>query len=180
MIRQIIMALVLGEALAGASTVLAQGNASTDPKAQAEKQTAAPAQPLWLTSCSNRMQPDQLLCEFSQSIMLTKGEQRQRIATASFNRVVGKPQIDAAFTLPYGVSLSHQVKILVNDKDVASLNWQSCDAGGCYAGAPVDKPWLQAMRNGKELSATLRSQDGRDIKFSFKLDGFSKAEAMLP
>ena len=172
----------------GASAAYAQ-NKTSPPKAgqpQQSAQNSAPAAnsalagPLWLASCSNQAQPDQLQCEFSQGLIFTQGNQRQRIATASFNRVAGKPETNAVFVLPHGVSLPNPVKILVDDKEVGTLTWQTCDAIGCYASAPVDKAWLQAMRSGKKLTAALKARDGSDLAFAFELNGFAEAKAMLP
>ena len=174
------MTLALSAALGG-GTALAQENAAPEKSArEAPQKAAAPAAPLWLVSCSNQMQPDQLQCEFSQSIVVVKGNQSQRVATASFSRVAGHPKTTALFTLPHGVSLANPVRILVNDKEVGALAWQTCDNGGCYAGASVDATWLQAMRAGNTLVAALKARDGGDLTFSFQLSGFTKTEALLP
>lgn len=139
-----------------------------------------PANPYELALCFCMMQPEQLQCEFSQSIVVVQGNQRQRVATASFSRVAGQSEVNAVFTLPHGVSLPNPVRVLVNDKEVGTLAWQTCDMGGCYASGQVDKAWLQAMRAGKTLSAALKARDGSDLSFSFQLNGFTKTEGMLP
>ena len=195
MIRTIAITLALLAMLPAGTAALAQSQPPTPatktqpapvaatpaaPPAAQPQPNAAPAAPLWLMTCSNQLQPDHLQCEFSQSIVLTRGNQRERVATASFSRVAGQPQTQAAFTLPYGVSLPDPVKIMVDDKEVGSLAWQSCDAGGCYASGTVDGAWLQAMRNGNKLTTALKARDGRALNFVFQLDGFTKAEAMLP
>ncbi|MBJ6135182.1 invasion associated locus B family protein [Ochrobactrum sp. Q0168] len=164
----------------GSAAALAQVPPAGASDTQQADQNAASAAPLWLMSCSNQLQPEQLLCEVSQSIVMRQGNQSQRVATASFTRVAGKPETAAAFTLPYGVSLTDPVKILIDEKQVGSLTWQSCDAGGCYADAKVDAQWLKALRDGKTMTTALKSRDGRDLAFSFQLNGISKAEAMLP
>jgi len=148
-------------------------------------QEAAPSanaqpRPLWLLSCSNEQKAEELLCEFSQSLVMTQGNQGQRLATASFNRVAGKPETSAAFTLPYGVSLPDTVRVLVDTVEVGTLTWRSCDLGGCYADGPAAGAWLEAMRKGKELVTALKTRDGRDLAFTFNLEGFTKAEQMLP
>lgn len=180
MIRQIAMTLALGVTACGGTSALAQNKAAPAKNAQEGAQSAAPPAPLWLMSCSNQMQPEQLQCEFSQSIVVVQGNQRQRVATASFNRIAGQSETNALFTLPHGVSLPNPVKISVNDKEVGTLTWQTCDSGGCYASAPVDNSWLQAMRAGNTLTAALKARDGSDLSFSFQLNGFTKTEEMLP
>lgn len=174
------MTFALGVTVGGGTTALAQNKPAPAKNAQEGAQAAAPAAPLWVISCSNQMQPEQLQCEFSQSIVVVQGNQRQRVATASFNRIAGQPETNAVFTLPYGVSLPNPVKIFVNDKEMGTLIWQSCDSGGCYASAPVDNSWLQAMRAGNTLTAALKARDGSDLSFSFQLTGFTKTEGMLP
>jgi len=148
-------------------------------KTEAAPETPArPTAPLWLISCSNQQNPDQLVCEFSQSIMLT--ELNQRVATASFTRAVGHDETNAAFMLPAGVSLPAGIAVSVDDAPVGELTYQSCDAQGCYATGSVDHAWLKAMRAGRQLVVGLTSRDGQAIRLVFQLDGFSKAESMLP
>ncbi len=180
MIRKFAMRLALGAVVCGTTVAMAQEKAVPTKNSQEGVQSAAPAAPLWLMSCSNQMQPEQLQCEFSQSIVVVQGNQRQRVATASFSRVAGQSEVNAVFTLPHGVSLPNPVRVLVNDKEVGTLAWQTCDMGGCYASGQVDKAWLQAMRAGKTLSAALKARDGSDLSFSFQLNGFTKTEGMLP
>jgi invasion protein IalB len=180
MIRQITSIITMVASLASGSVAFAQDQAASADGTQQTEQNGAPAAPLWLTTCSNQLQTELLLCEVSQSIVLRQGNQSQRVATASINRVAGKSETTAAFTLPYGVSLPEPVKVLIDDKQVGTLIWQSCDGGGCYADAKVDAAWLKALRGGKVMTAAFKARDGRHLSFAFQLAGISKAEAMLP
>ncbi|WP_116130723.1 invasion associated locus B family protein [Tropicimonas sp. IMCC34043] len=139
---------------------------------------AAPAAPMWLMSCSNRQDPAQLVCELSQSIVLTQGN--QRVATASFARVAGQTRTNANFILPVGVLLPAGVTVAVDGNRVGEAIYQSCDADGCYATADVGDAWLKAMRAGETLTLGLKAQDGQAVDFGFQLDGFTTTEAMLP
>jgi invasion protein IalB len=78
------------------------------------------------------------------------------------------------------VSLQDAVRLSVDETELGTLAWQSCDAGGCYATGPVADAWLQAMRAGEQLAAILTARDGREITFTFALDGFTRAADMLP
>ena len=176
--------LALTLTLLGGTGALAQDDATapeeTAPAAPEATAPAAPEPPLWLMSCSNQAQPDELLCEFSQSIVLTQDNQSQRVATASFTRVAGGDQTNAAFALPFGVSLPDAVSVSVDETEVGTLAWQSCDGGGCYATGAVDQAWLDAMRTGETLTASLKARDGRDLEFAFQLKGLAAADDMLP
>lgn len=149
-------------------------------------QDAAPAAapqdeaPLWLISCSNQMNPDELLCEFSQSIILTQGGQSNRLAAAAFTRVAGQSATNALFSLPFEVSLADPVRVSVDGETAGTLAWQTCDGGGCHASGPVDEGWLQAMRIGRQMEAIVKARDGRDLSFDFQLKDFSRTEKLLP
>lgn len=176
MIWNVTTALAMAAALLTGAEAVAQDEGAAQAAAE-----AAPAEaqgPLWLMSCSNQANPDELPCEFSQSLVVAQGN--QRLATASFSRSAGKPATRATMTVPVGVALSEGVSVAVDDKPVATLPYDSCDGQGCYASAAVDEGWLAAMRAGKVLTATVRGRDGGDIALGFQLQGFSKAEAMLP
>lgn len=150
--------------------------------AVAQEEEAEPAgPPMWLISCSNQFDFDELLCEFSQSIVLTnQAGQSQRVATAAFMRVAGTTQTEAVFSLPYEASLQDAVTISVDETVLGPLTWQSCDAAGCYARAPVEDAWLQAMRAGNQLTAAMKARDGRDITFTFSLNDFARAADLMP
>lgn len=166
--------------LLGGAEAVAQDEAAAAAPATSETaaEAAPPAPPLWLMSCSNQANPDELLCEFSQSLIVSQGN--QRLATASFNRVAGSAETGAVMTVPVGVALADGVTVAVDDAPVAKMGYDSCDGQGCYASGPVDDGWLSAMRAGNQLTATVKGRDGRDIALTFQLTGFSKAEGMLP
>lgn len=171
--------LAVALALLTGTEAAAQGDATgAQPAEEAPAAEASPAPPLWLISCSNQANPDELLCEFSQSLIVSQGN--QRLATASFTRVAGQDVTQAVLTVPFGVSLADGVAVSVDDNAVATLQYDSCDGQGCYASGAVDDAWLGAMRAGNQLTATVKGRDGRDIALTFQLTGFSKAENMLP
>lgn len=178
MIKQMTTMITLAVMLTGSTVAFAHDKMNSDTKKTAQTEVASA--PLWLTTCSNQQQPDKLLCEVSQSIVLRQGSQSQRVATASVTRVAGQSGTRVVFTLPLGVKLSEYARILIDDKQVGTLTWQSCDGGGCYADSMVDTTWLKAMRSGKTMTVRLKGQDGRELSFSFQLAGISKAEDMLP
>ena len=176
-------ALAVVLSLSSAAPLLAQDDTPSEPAAPTDPATTeqaapAPTAPLWLVTCSSQLDPGQLLCEFSQSIVTTQGN--QRVATASFTRMAGSDETNAAFALPVGVLLPVGVSVSVDETKVGELIYQSCDAQGCYATASVDDVWLEAMRAGTTLVLDLQTREGQDVRLGFPLDQFSEAEAMLP
>ena len=163
--------------LAVALTVI--GGAGINAQQADTATSASPDQgPLWLISCSNQADPAQLLCESSQSLIVAQGS--QRLATASFQRVAGQDRTQAVLTVPFGVSLAQGVTIAVDDATVGTLTYDSCDGQGCYATGDVDAEWLQRMRDGTAMSASVTDREGRQISLSFQLTGFTASEALMP
>lgn len=177
------LALAAALSLSSAAPLLAQAETQTDGSttgdaAGTEQAAPAPTAPLWLVSCSSQPDPERLFCEFSQSIVTTQGN--QRVATASFNRMSGADETNAAFVLPTGVLLPAGVSVSVDETKVGELTYQSCDAQGCYATGEVDDAWLDAMRAGATLVVDLKTREGQDVRLGFPLDQFTATEALLP
>lgn len=149
--------------------------------APAQEEAEQPQAPLWMIACSNESKPEELLCEVSQSIVMTaQNGQSQRVATLSFARAAGQTDTRAFLALPLEVSLTEQVQISVDGNASATLAWQSCDSASCYAIADVDAAWMAAMREGTELTAQFKARDQREVNFGFQLRDFPRTEQMLP
>lgn len=137
--------------------------------------------PLWLVACSNQMQPDTLLCESSQSIVVTDEAGRsQRLATAAFLRAAGSDETTAVVTLPLELDLTIAPRLAVDGNDLGELAWQACDAQGCHASANADESWLDALQTGDALVIHATARGGQEFDFTFQLQDFAAAEAVLP
>ena len=167
--------------LASGWALLCAALASWPVGAQEQAAPAAPPAseaPLWLISCSNQADPSVLTCEFSQSIVLTQGN--QRVATASFVKDAGQPEVTGVFTLPVGVHLPAGLTLSVDDAEMAQVPFLYCDAQSCRAEAEVEENWMDALRSGRELTLGVERADRRPVSFAFQLEGFSETEALLP
>lgn len=162
---------------AAACALLLAASASTSVEAQDEA-ASDDAAPLWLVSCTNQAEPATLTCEFSQSIVLTQGN--QRVATASFVKDAGQPGMTGLFTVPVGVHLPVGLTVAVDGADMAQAGFLFCDAQGCYAEAEVDQEWLDQMRAGREMTLAVEGADRRPAAFTFQLEDLAAAEALLP
>lgn len=162
------------------SVPAASAQSAATPEATGPAETAADpaAPPLWLVSCSNAQNREELLCEVSQSIVLTQGN--QRVASAAFLRVAGQTQTLAAFAVPFGVAIPAGVRVSVDDTEVAQIAYQSCDAQGCYASTDAGEEWLAALRGGEQMTLLLTARDGQEIRLAFPLTDFAGVEALMP
>lgn len=140
--------------------------------------TASAQEPLWLVSCNNQNDPERLMCEVAQSIVLS--EDNRRVATAAFVKPAGEDELTAVFTLPVGLYLPAGLKLTVDETALGELAFQSCDGQGCYATRTADETWPQAMSEGTELKITIESQDRQTIDFTFPLEGFGQSLDLMP
>ena len=140
--------------------------------------TALAQSPLWLVSCNNQNDPERLMCEVAQSIVVSEGN--QRVATAAFVKSAGEEELTAVFTLPVGLYLPAGLKLAVDETALGDMTFQSCDAQGCYATGTADDTWMQALSDGSELKITIESQDRQPIDFTFPLADFGQSLGVMP
>lgn len=168
-------ALAVALLLLAAAPAVAQTDEAGDTSDVEAPEASAPP---WLMTCSNQQDPAVLLCEVSQSILLTQAN--QRVATVSFARAAGQTETQAVFLLPVGVLLPAGITLSVDGTEVGRMDYDSCDAQGCLARADVEDTWLQAMRDGGQLTLGLTTRDGQAIGLNFQLDGFADVERLFP
>lgn len=140
--------------------------------------TAQDAPPPWLAACSNQAAATQLMCEVSQSIVLTEGN--QRLASVAFRKAAGDETVGYLFTLPVGLLLPAGLGLSVDDNAIAALSFQSCDAQGCYASGEAPGAWIEAMSNGTQMALTIQRTDTEEVTLGFDLNGFGAVFGLLP
>ncbi len=134
--------------------------------------------PLWSVNCSNQVNGTELICEMTQTIILT--ENNQRLASIAFVKPAGRDEIEAVLTLPFGLLFSEGLIAKVDDAEIARLDFLTCEAQGCFARSPVSQDWMSRMRAGNQLNIESVNRVGDPISFGFDLAGFSRISDMLP
>lgn len=145
----------------------------THPLAAQEKGTLP-----WSVNCGNPGNGTELVCEMSQSIVLT--ENNQRLTSVAFVKPARKDETEAVLTLPFGLLFSEGVIAKVDDVEVARLEFLTCEAQGCFARSAVSTEWMSAMRAGKQFTIESKNTARDPISFGFDLTGFSKVSDILP
>ena len=155
-------------AMAAAALWLGPALAAESPPAP----TPAP-QPGWASACEapNRTAP--LDCRIEQRAVLASSGQLVAAVTIRVPGATRKPVM--MVRLPLGLSLEGGVTLAVDGAGAGSLPLQTCDASGCYAGAPLPAPLLAAMRGGNSLDVVFTGLDKRPIKLGMPLTGFTAA-----
>jgi len=81
--------------------------------------------------------------------------------------------------LPLGVYLPARLTMSVDGAAAGTVEFQTCDQNGCYAGAPVPDNLLDAMLKGQTLSLTVQNQARQASSVPMSLIGFAKAYAQI-
>ncbi len=135
---------------------------------------SAPApQPGWTSACEAPSRATPLDCQIEQRAVLASSGQLVAAVTIRVPGATRKPLV--MVRLPLGLSLEGGVTLAVDGAGAGSLPLQTCDASGCYAGAPLPATLLSAMRSGSSLDVVFTGLDKRPIKLGLPLSGFAAA-----
>ncbi|NOD68834.1 MULTISPECIES: invasion associated locus B family protein [unclassified Ruegeria] len=134
--------------------------------------------PLWSVNCSNLVSDGELVCEMTQSIVLT--ENNQRLTSIAFVKSAGKDEVEAVLSLPFGLLFAEGLVASVDGSEVAQPAFLTCEAQGCFARSPVSSDWMSAMRAGDQLTIAGVNRVGEPISFTYDLAGFSAISDLLP
>lgn len=142
--------------------------------AAAQTGNAAPAD-RWSTQCVAPDQASPLSCSAEQRIILREtGQQVARFAVQA-NGPKGDRKSAFLVHLPLGLSIRTGVALAVDGKEVAKLDFQTCDANGCYCGDSLGGDLLQAMRAGQEMTIGFQDLQKKAISIRIDLAGFAAA-----
>ena len=133
----------------------------------------APAQPAWSSACEAPRRDAPLDCRIEQRAVLAASGQLVASVTIRVPGDSRKPLL--MVRLPLGLSLEGGVTLSVDGSGARALALQTCDGGGCYAGAPLPPALLEAMRSGGSLDLVFTGLDKRPIKLALPLAGFAAA-----
>ena len=145
-------------------------------KAPAPSKEASPKADAWLMRCDNAGK--EFECSLSQTILLQKTGQRL------LSVVVRKPPKGEGTALmlhlPYGLHFPSGITVRVDAGKVETLQVQTCDEKGCYAGAPIAADRLSAMQSGEKLVVGFKDLKQQSINVPVPLAGFAEAYKKAP
>lgn len=165
---------VTGFAAALAVFVLSAGvtpaAAQTDAENGAAQQQAR--QP-WSVQCSATAREAPVDCAIEQRAVVSENGRLLTQLTIRVPADTRKPVM--MVQTPLGPFLPEGISLDVDGGDAVKLDYQTCDANGCYAGSPVSDQLLQSMFRGQKLNLTIRALNKQEIKIPLELTGFTAA-----
>lgn len=160
---------VQGQKIAPKQTVVAQQPAAP------RNDDAAQPQSGWQSNCTSTARGVAPDCSIEQRLVLSGTGQLLAAVTI---RIDGKTRQPALMLqLPHGLYLPEGVSLSVDQAEPISLELQTCDNAGCYAGSPASKKLLDAMSAGAQLEIGFKNLARKDIQVVMPLTGFTAALA---
>ena len=170
-------------ALALAPSVVAQEKGKTPPAAgppavpaPPAPTTAPPAQPEqpavnWTVNCESA--GSGLECKASHVIVTA--QTRQLVLAVTVSKPAGGNDGAMLFRLPHGLFNPAGITLAIDDQKPDRIDIQTCDATGCYAGAPLPPERLAGMTGGTSLKIVFQDLKKQNITVTVPLKGFDEA-----
>jgi invasion protein IalB len=164
-------------ALAGLAFALptasrAQSSDTAQPAAEAD----LPAN-TWTTQCSGAARTDDLDCAIEQRIVLTETGQLLVALTLRIPADTREPVL--MIHVPIGVFLPSGLNVVVDDALIDTLQVQTCDLNGCYAGSSDLGALLEAMKRGSTMTIRFQDLAKQEIAVPMSLVGFAAAYSSI-
>ncbi|MCU0955069.1 MAG: invasion associated locus B family protein [Hyphomicrobium sp.] len=170
-------------ALALAVSAFAQDKGKTPPAAGSPAVAAPPAQTTtppaepeppavnWTVNCENAGAG--LECKASHVIVTA--QTRQLLLAVTVSKPAGGKDGAMLFRLPHGLFNPAGITLAIDDQKPDRIEIQTCDATGCYAGAPLPPERLAAMTSGSNLKIVFQDLKKQNITVTVPLKGFDEA-----
>jgi invasion protein IalB len=140
-------------------------------------ENASTPPPSWSTGCVAEQRGGQLNCSVEQRAIVTNTGQLVASVRINVPQDTKKPVM--MIQVPLGLFVPAGITIDVNGTNAQKLDIQTCEAQGCYAGAPVPDAFLAAMLKEPKLNLTFQSLNKQSINLSLPLIGFPQAYAKI-
>jgi invasion protein IalB len=102
-------------------------------------------------------------------------ETAQRLATVTVKVPSDTRKPVMMLQTPLGLYLPAGIAIDVDGKLEQKFEVQTCDANGCYAGAPISEELLAGMFRGQGLNLSIQNLGRQKITMTATLVGFTAA-----
>jgi len=166
----------VGVAFVGVTSALEKGALEKKGKAPPATRQQAPQKDAgWSVRCTNPGKG--LTCKATQTIVL--GKKRKLLLSISVSKPTQGKNAAMLLRLPHGLFNPAGVTMGVDGARAETLAIQTCDAKGCYAGAPITSKKLTAMGKGTKLNVTFQNLKKQKIVVPVPLTGFAEAYKKL-
>ncbi|HLN10623.1 MAG TPA: invasion associated locus B family protein [Xanthobacteraceae bacterium] len=127
--------------------------------------------PGWASQCMSNARQTAVDCAVEQTAVVTSTGQLVASIVVRVPHDSRQPMM--MIQVPVGLYLPAGVNIQVDDNKPMLFTLQTCDAKGCYAGAPLPQELLAAMKTGKKLAVIFQNMQKETIAVPLPLENFA-------
>ena len=127
--------------------------------------------PPWAARCTAPARDGPLDCQMEQRAVVTQTGQLLILVTVRVPAETRKPVM--AIQVPLSLNLQAGIGIDIDGQNATKLDYQTCDAQGCYAGMPISDAFLQAMFKGLKLNVTIQNLNKQTLTVPMSLGSFT-------
>lgn len=127
--------------------------------------------PPWVARCTAPARDGPLDCQMEQRAVVTQTGRLLILVTVRVPAETRKPVM--AIQVPLSLNLQAGIGIDIDGQNATKLDYQTCDAQGCYAGMPISDAFLQAMLKGLKLNVTIQSLNKQTLTVPMSLVSFT-------
>ena len=126
-------------------------------------------------ACTNAGQG--LTCKAIQTIVLPKT--RQLLLSVSVSRPLEGENPALLLHLPHGLFNPAGVSVAIDDDKPETLQIQTCNAQGCYAGMAISPEKQESMLKGKKIEVIFQNLKKQSITVPVPLQGYAEVYKKL-
>lgn len=130
----------------------------------------------WSLRCVEYEKPKETRCSASLTVAQQKSKQivfAWNVALADEKKLVG------TLVTPTGVLIEHGIELKLGKARTHKIPFMSCTPNQCAGTMAMDEAIVREATRAEKAEATIRSIDGRTIRFAFPVKGFERAVAQL-
>ncbi len=173
-IRSALFAVLMLHVSGGYFSAYAAGEEEADPAASVPA-VASGQFGDWLLKCVRAESGNP--CELVQPLMVEHEGQPVELLTLAVSKAAdrsGKADWALVVLTPLDVDLPSDFGLQAGQGKPALFRYRNCNHLGCFAVIPLDNGWISQMQKAAEGTAYFRLLNGRAVKVSFSLAGFTK------
>ena len=134
---------------------------------------AEPSQPDWTKVCGKDQANNAEICYTTRDFVSDQGQ--PVLAVAIYDVKGPQAQRIVRFLMPLGLLLQPGIRFAVDQGQATPGRYAICFPNGCFAEAPVNDDFINALKKGTDPERQRPEPGGREVTFAVPAAGFGKA-----
>ncbi|HSF93224.1 MAG TPA: invasion associated locus B family protein, partial [Paracoccaceae bacterium] len=108
-----------------------------------------------------------------------ESQQGNRLLTAIVGRDYSTDEMFLNLVMPLGVDFSSDIKMMIDETEIAPARINTCDQTGCLASLKLNDPIIEKLKTGSTLLVNLQIYRGQELGLQLTLKDFTRSFALV-